>query len=220
MIKKIIKKARYFEFVDKYPRLTLGTCIVVLLCSFLMVMATFTRFELFGVNLSNPFQAINGEESSKILSYFDYIPQIPAAMFIGALLGPRFGIVSILIYFLAGILGFPVFAMGGGVGYFTKVGFGYVIGYFMGTFLVGYMLRERKTHFQVVKATLAGVLSVHIFGIIYLVLLMFFKGEQLFLMLSWIWLLSGMQILYDLLISFVAIYLARPIRSVLWIAMD
>ena len=214
------KKPPKINLVDKFPRFTLGSFVIVILCSFLMIIATFSKFELFSINLVNFFSAIFGQENLKIISKFYYIPQIPTVMLIAGILGPRLGLLSIFLYLMAGLLGFPVFALGGGPAYFTHVTFGYVIAYLFGVTIAGRMLKERTTHFQYMKASFFSVLSIHIIGIIYLILLMFFQGEQLFLMLSWIWLLSGMQIVYDFIFGYIALSFARVIRTMLWIVLE
>lgn len=220
MIFTILKKIPNIKLVESFPRLTLGSLVIVVLCSFLMVIATFSKFELISINLLNFFDTIFGEENLKIISKFYYIPQIPTVVFIAGLLGPRLGFLSVLLYILAGLFGLPVFALGGGPGYFTHITFGYVIAYLFGVVIAGRLIKDRLTHYQHIKAAFCGVISIHTIGMMYLLLLMFFKGEQLFSMLSWIWLLSGMQVLYDLLFSCLAIMFARVVRTVLWIVMD
>ena len=70
-------------------RFCLGTIALVFLCIFLLIMATFTQIKL---NLNIP--------ETSISSYvkFEYIPQIPVVLFIAALLGEFWGLLSILIY--------------------------------------------------------------------------------------------------------------------------
>jgi biotin transporter BioY len=225
-MQKKVANLRYFKFIDNYPRFTPGTLIVTLLCSFLIVMATFSQIK-FG-HLTVPEELLispsdffsSGFSLDRFVKYFYYIPQIPAILFIGALLGPRAGLIAVFIYFIAGIAGLPVFALGGGIKYIAQQGFGYILGYFLGAYVVGVMLKEKVTNFSLIRATVAGVLAIHLIGILYLTVSMYFQHQQLFLILSWIWVLSGMQIIYDLIIAFFAVAAARPIRSLLWVVMD
>ncbi|MFA6988558.1 MAG: biotin transporter BioY [Candidatus Gastranaerophilaceae bacterium] len=219
MLKRILKTLPSVKFVEKFPGLTLGSLVIVILCSFLMVIATFTKFELVSINLVNVFDAMAGAQNLKIIDKFYYIPQVPVVMLIAGFLGPRLGLLSVFLYLSAGLLGFPVFALGGGPEYFTHITFGYVIAYLFGVTIAGRMIKKRSTSYQYTKATVCGVLSIHLIGIIYLILLMFFQGEQLFSMLSWIWLLSGMQVLYDLLFGYVAINVGKVLRTLLWIVL-
>jgi biotin transport system substrate-specific component len=219
MLERVLKKLPTFKLVEKFPRLNPGSLVIVILCAFLMVIATFTKFELVSINLVNIFDAITGEQNLKLIDKFYYIPQIPVVMLIAGLLGPRLGLLSVFLYITAGLIGFPVFALGGGPGYFTHITFGYVIAYLFGVTIAGRLIKNRATHYQYIKATFLGVGSIHAIGIVYLVLLMFFQGEQLFSMLSWIWLLSGMQLIYDLLFGYIAISAGKILRTLLWIVM-
>jgi len=226
MIKKVVKQARYFKFKDNYPRFTPGSLLTAILCAFLLVIATFSQLPFFQlvipqeafINVAEFFS--KPHKFNEFVREFYYIPQIPAVIFIGALLGPRMGLLAVAFYFFAGILGFPVFALGGGVKYYAQLGFGYILGYFLGVILSGNLLKRKVTNFTLVKASTISVLAVHIVGIIYLTILMLIQREQFVLIISWIWVLSGMQIFYDLLMSFFAAALARPVRSILWLAMD
>ena len=42
----------------------------------------------------------------------------------GMLLGPKLGAISVLVYVLLGLIGVPVFTMGGGIGYIFQPTFG------------------------------------------------------------------------------------------------
>ncbi|MCR4881606.1 MAG: biotin transporter BioY [bacterium] len=171
------------------------------------------------LNLFSPYDAYRGENTS-FFSYFSYIPQVPAVFFIAALLGPVGGMIAVFIYIAAGLIGFPVFSSGGGLSYFLKPGMGYLLGFFPAIFFVSNILRKKNIKHRFVAAALSGIICVHIIGIIYLTILMFFQGEQLFLILSWFWLLTGMQILYDFIFGILAIFLARFFRRLLSIITD
>ena len=226
MYKRFLQQIRYFNFLDHYPRMNLGTFLIVLLCSFLIVIATFTTLPLFLLTFPqeafiNPSSFFSNTKSmSEFIIGFPYIPQIPAVLFTGALLGPRAGFLSIVIYVIIGLLGIPVFASGGGINYFLQLGFGYILGYFVGIFIVGNMLSKNITSYSIFRASVIGVLVIHLFGIIYLTCLLLLQHNNLFAVFGWIWALSGKQIFYDLIASFVAICLARPIRSIFWLTMD
>jgi len=129
-------------------------------------------------------------------------------------------VLTVFLYILAGILGVPIFSSGSGISYFLKPGFGYLLGFFPAIFFVSNIMKNRETKFRVIKATLAGLISVHLIGVIYLTILMIFKGELLFLILSWVWLLTGMQIFYDFVFGILAILLGRFMRKALSIIMD
>ncbi|MDD3594185.1 MAG: biotin transporter BioY [Candidatus Gastranaerophilales bacterium] len=217
--KKFIKTIKSIKIVETYPDFNIGTIAVILLCTMALVIATFTKINLYSLNLFSPFDSMQGENTS-LISIFSYIPQVPVVLLIAVLLGPSYGMLSVCIYIILGFIGIPVFSSGGGPLYFLRPSFGFILGFLPAIFFVANILKNPNVRFKITKATIAGVLSIHILGIIYLVLLMFFKGEQLFLMLSWVWLLSGMQILYDFIFGFAAILAGRFLRTFLSFATD
>ncbi len=208
-----------FKLKEGYPEFNIGTIAVVCLCIILLIVATFTRFNLFVFNLFSPYDAYKGEDVS-FFSYFSYLPQCPAVFFVAALLGPVGGMLAVFLYLLAGILGLPLFSSGGGISYFLKPGMGYLLGFFPAIFFISNIMKNKETKFRIIKAALAGIICVHLVGVVYLTILMFFQGEQLFLILSWIWLLTGMQFLYDFIFGMIAIVLARFSRKILAIVTD
>jgi len=141
-------------------------------------------------------------------------------LFTAALLGPRIGLLTVFIYILIGLLNFPIFASGGGLGYCTERVFGYLFSYFIAVYLVGNIMSARITSFSILRATFVGVFSIHVFGILYLIVIMLLNHNPISAIFGWIWALSGIQLPYDLLIGYVAISLARPARTLFWIVMD
>lgn len=216
--KSIIEDER-FKLKEGYPDFNLGTISVICLCIILLIIITFTKFNLPVLNLFSPYDTYRGENAT-FLSNFSYIAQVPAVFFIAALLGPVAGMLTIFLYILAGLIGLPVFSSGGGILYFFKPGFGYLLGFFPAVFFVSNIMKNKKIKYRLLKATLAGLICVHFVGVTYLNILMFFQGEQLFLILSWFWLLTGMQFLYDFIFGIIAIILGRIMRKVLSIVTD
>lgn len=87
----------------------------------------------------------------------------------GALLGPIYGAVSMLVYMLLGAVGVPVFAgfMGGVATLMGKTG-GYVLGYVLCAFVVGFL--SRRFGFSFIKLCLymvAGLAACYLFGTIW-----------------------------------------------------
>ena len=58
-------------------------------------------------------------------------------MLAGLLLGGRLGAISVGSYIVLGLIGLPVFASGGGIGYILTPTFGYLIGFCVGAFVTG-----------------------------------------------------------------------------------
>lgn len=224
MTKRIEKQLNKFKYQNQPLRLNLGVLSLIGICSFLIVIATFTQFDFNHFIL--PLDALSYIDAnfkdpsilSHFLKHYRYIPQIPAIMFIAALLGRRFGITSILIYILVGLFFAPVFALGGGIEYVFQYGFGYIIAYIPAVFFAGSILKSGLTYRNMAQATLVGILTIHIVGILYMLFIAALQKENSAIILGWISAQSGSKILYDLLFGFLAMIAAKFTKKALWIA--
>ncbi len=222
----MLKKIQFTKFLDTFPEFKLGSLLIAIFCAFLLVMATFTRiplriFVIPAEALSNAvefFASLNSID--QITRILNYIPQIPIVIMTAALLGPRIGMLSVFLYVGGGLIGFPVFASGGGISYLGRIGFGYILGFFAGTYVTGNLLSRKSDRLNILKAAIIGVISVHIIGITYLSGMLLLKHESVFAIFGWVWQLSGIQILYDILFGILAAFLGRFLRKALWIVMD
>lgn len=90
-------------------------------------------------------------------------------MLAGLLLGGRQGCVAVCIYIVLGLLGLPVFAGGGGIGYVLQPSFGYIIGFAVGAFVTGTMANRsaRPGYRRLLAANFTGIAIVYAFGMIY-----------------------------------------------------
>lgn len=224
MYKKVSNYIKDGEVKTCYPRLSLGVLVLCAVCSFMIVLATFTQFQ-FGYILlpekifTSPFTFFSDPEFYKqFVQNFNYIPQIPVVLFIGALLGYRFGTLAILTYIIVGLIGFPVFGLGGGLKYILQPSFGYILGYLVGAFFVAKNLENNRSPLAIFTSSTIGVLSIHTIGILYLIVISIFQHQPIAIVLGWVWILTGIQLIYDLAISLISVSLARPIRGLLWIA--
>ncbi len=116
------------------------------------------------------------------------IPIIPLSlqdlfvMLAGILLGPRYGALSVIVYIVIGLLGFPVFTHGGGITYVLQPTFGFMIGFIPGAYLTGSIAnREEKPGFKrLFLACMAGIAVIYFFGTTYLFLLnRFYLGNSI-----------------------------------------
>ncbi len=224
MTKRISKQLNTIKYQNQSLRLNLGTLVLISICSFLIVIATFTQFdfnhlilpmnafEYFGRNFKDP------AVYTHFIKHYRYIPQVPTIMFIVALLGRRFGILAISMYILVGLFLAPVFALGGGIGYVFEYGFGYILAYIPSVFFAGSILKSGLTYRNMGKATIIGVLTIHIFGILYMLFMATIQRESSALILGWITAQSGVKIIYDLIFGFAAMILAKYTKKALWIA--
>ncbi len=224
MTKRIETQLSKFKYQNQSLRFNLGVLVLVGLCSFLIVIATFTQFDFHHFIIPLDFLRYidsdfkNPAIMAHFIKHYRYIPQIPAIMFIVALLGRRFGIASVLIYILVGLFWIPVFALGGGIDYVFQYGFGYILAYIPAVFFAGSILRSGLTYRNMAQATLVGVLTIHLFGILYMLFMATLQKESSSLILGWIAAQSGAKILYDLLFGFIAMVLAKITKKILWVA--
>jgi len=84
----------------------------------------------------------------------------------GLLLGPRYGTFACTSYMLLGLIGLPVFTGGGGPQYVFQPTFGCIVGFAVGAFLAGTIVRRAEVrNFRVYfVAGLADVAVVYIIG--------------------------------------------------------
>jgi len=95
----------------------------------------------------------------------------------GALLGSCAGALSQVIYILLGLLGLPVFAGGkAGIGTLFGPSGGYLIGFIVGSYVIGKIIEVRKNPGTVwiVLALIAGNLVIYTFGAVQLALVAHF----------------------------------------------
>jgi len=94
-----------------------------------------------------------------------------AVLVVGMLLGKVWGTLAVVIYLLIGGLGLPVFADGGfGWESFEKGTGGFLIGFAVAAFVVGYLAEQgwSQTFSKCLYAMLIGTLVIMAFGVAYL----------------------------------------------------
>ena len=85
----------------------------------------------------------------------------------GAMLGPYYGALSMILYVVVGTLGLPVFAGGGsGIGALLGPTGGYLFSYFIAAFAIGKILQIRKNpkYLDYVLAMIAGTIIIYTLG--------------------------------------------------------
>ena len=99
MTKRIEKQLNNFKYKGEPIRLTVGTLVLTIFCTLLLVIATFTQitFSHFCLPIKNLLLGLPCTPQDYTTVY-KYIPQIPVVFFIIALLGRKFGIFSICLY--------------------------------------------------------------------------------------------------------------------------
>jgi biotin transport system substrate-specific component len=97
--------------------------------------------------------------------------QVLFVLLAGAMLGARWGALSMLVYVLLGMIGLPVFSGGSsGLGVLLGTTGGYIIGFIVAAFVVGY-LSEKKGTLSIIWNMVhmfAGLFVIFLFGASYL----------------------------------------------------
>jgi len=211
--KKVKTKAKKKK---KGVHLGIGSLMLIFFCSFLIVVATFLQLDITHIYIPMKFWSGETTNINDFIFSIKYIPQIPVIMFIVGLLGRRLGTISIFLYILAGLFFVPVFALGGGWRYIFEYSFGYILAYLPAAIFVGSILKKNYSYKNVAKAVFVGVLTIHFSGILYMMLLAYFKHAGWGFVGAWITAQSGIKIIYDFIFSYFAILFAKYARIILW----
>lgn len=200
-------------------KFSISSFLLIIFCSFLLVISTFIQLNVSHFGIPANFFSGGNLKIQDYIHTFNLIPQVPAVMFIAALLGRKFGLASIIIYIIAGLFIIPVFALGGGWRYIGEYGFGYILAYIPAAFLTGTILKEGFTYKNIIKAIIAGIFTIHIIGILYMLVIAGIKHEGWMFTSGWILAQSGIKIIYDFIFSFFAVLFAKYARLILWLYM-
>lgn len=183
--------------------------LLVIACVFFLVISTFVQIKL--VHPIIPHDVFSNNELTSKDFWYTYflIPQIPAVLFVTGLMGKKLGMTSVLLYILLGLFVLPIFALGGGVGYFMQYGFGYILGYIPAVSILGSFLKEEYSFKNILISVLYGVLVIHLLGVFYMLFLAVLKQGGAEFIKGWILTQSLLKIAYDYILSVLAVYVAK-----------
>jgi len=224
MSKRVEEQINSFRYKGEPIRITLGTLVMTVLCVILLIVATFTQITVHHPYIPSDALYYIGQDHSdiEILKHFiksyDYIPQIPMIFFIIALMGRKFGITAIVLYIILGMF-FPIFALGGGISYLFEYGFGYILAYLPAVFFAGTLLKGKTDYLRIPVISLVGVVTIHVLGILYMLFISTLRQAPWEIVSSWITSQSGVQILYDIFFTIIAVILGKQLRKLLWLVM-
>ncbi|KHD14909.1 biotin transporter BioY [Clostridium butyricum] len=87
----------------------------------------------------------------------------------GLLLGKKVGSRAVGIYIILGLIGLPIFSEGGGIGYFIHPTFGYILGFYAGTYVAGHIVHKNNNFSfkNILYASFCNLAIVYMFGMIY-----------------------------------------------------
>ncbi|MCR5581470.1 MAG: biotin transporter BioY [Pseudobutyrivibrio sp.] len=87
----------------------------------------------------------------------------------GFLLGAKLGAFSVITYIFIGLAGFPVFAAGGGLSYVLRPGFGFLLGFIVAAYFIGFLTELIKPVklWQYVLPASVGLILYYAVGAVY-----------------------------------------------------
>ncbi|WP_431027101.1 biotin transporter BioY [Lysinibacillus sp. LZ02] len=96
--------------------------------------------------------------------------QIVFVFLAGCLLGSRNGLLSQVVYIGIGLVGLPVFTQGGGITYVMQPTFGYLIGFALAAFVIGWLIEkvETPTKMHFIGANIVGLILIYAVAVPYL----------------------------------------------------
>ena len=87
----------------------------------------------------------------------------------GFILGKKLGTLSVVGYIALGLAGLPIFAAGGGIAYVLRPGFGFLLGFVLAAFLIGFL--TEKLHatkiYQLLFPATVGLFAYYAVGAVY-----------------------------------------------------
>lgn len=90
----------------------------------------------------------------------------------GVLLGPKWGALSQIVYVALGLVGLPIFTLGGGPSYLLQPSFGFLLGLIPSAWLIGTLTRGSGAAKRVIPACIVGDLVLYVFGVPYMYLIL------------------------------------------------
>lgn len=90
----------------------------------------------------------------------------------GLLLGAKWGALSQAAYVILGLVGLPIFALGGGPGYVLQPSFGFVLALIPAAWVIGAAAEREPSAIRCVAACLLGECVIYLVGVPYLYLIL------------------------------------------------
>ena len=141
--------------------------------------------------------------------------QLLFAVLAGIILGPVKGMIAMTIYLFLGLVGLPVFSLGGGLGYVIQPSFGFILGFIPGAFISGlvYDRSNIKPYPRALISFLTGAFVIYIFGITYMFFILKFYLSKPDISLVATTFNMIPYIIKDIVLAFIAASLGRFIPT-------
>ena len=146
-----------------------------------------------------------------------YVPFSLQFLFVnlsGIFLGYTFGSYSVLLYIIIGLIGFPIFSKGGGIGYIFQPKFVYIIGFLVATFLIGKITKNLKSSFKnyfIISLLKIFIIYIIGFSYYYLIAKFYFISPK-----GIIWMILYGVIIFipgDIITCFISSYIAMKYKN-------
>lgn len=88
----------------------------------------------------------------------------------------RLAVLSVIVYIMIGLVGFPIFANGGGINYIFNPTFGYLLAFIFATYFIS-SFKEKNIYIS----TAIGMLIIYFFGMIYFIFIQYVLNGKVYL---------------------------------------
>ena len=88
----------------------------------------------------------------------------------------RLAVLSVIVYIMIGLVGFPIFANGGGINYIFSPTFGYLVSFIFATYFIA-SFKEKNIYIS----TAIGMLIIYFFGMIYFIFIQYVLNGKVYL---------------------------------------
>ena len=88
----------------------------------------------------------------------------------------RLAVLSVIVYIMIGLVGFPIFANGGGINYIFSPTFGYLLAFIFATYFIS-SFKEKNIYIS----TAIGMLIIYALGMIYFVFIQYVLNGKVYL---------------------------------------
>ena len=108
----LIPKMRRLDGKQKKVHIPINNFILVILCTLLVVCATFINIDIKHYIIPHGFSFGNHYNAEDFVYCFSIIPQIPVLLFTCSVLGRKLALTSTCLFVLLGLFAIPVFGLG------------------------------------------------------------------------------------------------------------
>ena len=143
--------------------------------------------------------------------------QVLFVIMAGIILGPRLGFISQIAYIGLGLIGLPIFALGGGPTYIFQPTFGFLLGFAAAAFVIGEIVNRTRpaTLISLIFAGIAGLLTIYLIALPYMYYMMHaYLGMDIHFT-AIVWSACVIFLPGDLIKLILASYLSLKIKSAL-----